>query len=171
MARSPVAVATPLLLLLCLSGRAACDVATLVKCVKPELRPCYCGKTTYDRQELYAVNCTGTGLDPQRSRDVFVNLPDETEASPGYADFLGDGTGVNRERLTAGTPRGRIRRPTGLGPVCPPARGTDFLPAGRRTAFETFEAVQRTLGGFCRRSKPWASRDEPVSPLENRTPG
>lgn len=104
MARSPAVVS---LLLLCLLGRAACD-ETLVKCVKPELRACYCGKTTYDRQELYAVNCTGTGLDPQRSRDVFVNLPDETEVRPGRAvntDFFfflivfrapANGTGVNR---------------------------------------------------------------------------
>lgn len=66
---------TVVVLLLCLPA-AMCK---LVKCDKPELSPCYCGKTTYDRQELYAVNCTGTALSMKKSLDVFMNLPDETE--------------------------------------------------------------------------------------------
>ncbi|KAL5232813.1 hypothetical protein ACI65C_000223 [Semiaphis heraclei] len=52
-----------------------------VRCTKPELSACFCGRTTYDRQELYAVNCTGTGLSLQESIDVFLNLPSETEVS------------------------------------------------------------------------------------------
>lgn len=71
--------ATFAMLLLCLCRPAASD--QLVKCTKPELSSCYCGKTTYDRQLLYAVNCTGTGLDAQKSMDVFMNLPNETEVS------------------------------------------------------------------------------------------
>lgn len=51
------------------------------RCVKSELSACYCGRTTYDRQELYAVNCTGTGLNMQQSIEVFLNLPSETEVS------------------------------------------------------------------------------------------
>lgn len=62
-------------LLMCLPG-AMCE---LVKCTQPELSPCYCGKTVYDRQQLYAVNCTGTGLTLQKSLDVLTNLPDEIE--------------------------------------------------------------------------------------------
>lgn len=79
------------MLLLCLCGPAASD--QLAKCAKPELSSCYCGKTTYDRQELYAVNCTGTGLDAQKSMDVFMNLPNETEVSR---------NGVLREKKTKG---------------------------------------------------------------------
>lgn len=81
MAESTVATAvkavavTVVVLLLCLPA-AMCK---LVKCEKAELSPCYCGKTTYDRQELYAVNCTGTALSMQKSLDVFMNLPNETE--------------------------------------------------------------------------------------------
>lgn len=51
------------------------------RCAKSELSACYCGRTTYDRQELYAVNCTGTGLNMQQSIGVFLNLPSETEVS------------------------------------------------------------------------------------------
>jgi len=51
------------------------------RCAKSELSACYCGRTTYDRQELYAVNCTGTGLNMQQSIEVFLNLPSETEVS------------------------------------------------------------------------------------------
>jgi hypothetical protein len=53
----------------------------LFRCTKPELGSCYCGKTTYDRQELYAVNCTGTELTMKQSLDVLMNLPNETEVS------------------------------------------------------------------------------------------
>lgn len=67
-----------------------------VRCSKPELSACFCGPTTYDRQELYAVNCTGTGLSLQQSIDVFLNLPSETEVSDqlslvegNVADILG----------------------------------------------------------------------------------
>lgn len=62
-------------LVLCLPA-AMCELS---KCTKPELGPCYCGKTVYDRQELYAVNCTGTALSINASLDVLMNLPDETE--------------------------------------------------------------------------------------------
>ncbi|CAI6367843.1 unnamed protein product [Macrosiphum euphorbiae] len=50
-----------------------------VRCAKYQLSACYCGRTTYDRQELYAVNCTGTGLNMHQSMEVFLNLPSETE--------------------------------------------------------------------------------------------
>lgn len=81
---STTAVLVVLALLLCLPA-AMCE---LVKCTKPELSPCYCGKTTYDRQELYAVNCTATALSMQKSLDVLMNLPDETEVRYGlmFAD-------------------------------------------------------------------------------------
>ncbi|VVC30165.1 Leucine-rich repeat,Leucine-rich repeat domain, L domain-like,Leucine-rich repeat, typical subtype [Cinara cedri] len=62
-------------LVLCLPA-AMCEPT---KCTKPELKQCYCGKTTYDRQELYAVNCTGTSLSTTRSLEALTNLPDETE--------------------------------------------------------------------------------------------
>lgn len=52
-----------------------------VRCAKYQLSACYCGRTTYDRQELYAVNCTGTGLNMHQSMEVFLNLPSETEVS------------------------------------------------------------------------------------------
>lgn len=77
----------PLLLLLLLACAPAALCEPLVRCAKPELSPCYCGPTTYDRQLLYAVNCTGTALNTQRSLDVFMNLPNETEVSGWGSDF------------------------------------------------------------------------------------
>ncbi|XP_022167912.1 phospholipase A2 inhibitor [Myzus persicae] len=61
-----------------------------VKCTKSELSACYCGPTTYDRQELYAVNCTGTKLSLQESLDVFSNLPSETEVLIFTGNVLSD---------------------------------------------------------------------------------
>lgn len=69
------------LALLLLSGPPDARAAGPSKCDKPELRPCLCGKTTYDRQELYAVNCTDTGFSLNQSLRVFANLPNETEVS------------------------------------------------------------------------------------------
>lgn len=63
---------------LCLPA-STCGGSIPVRCTKAELSSCYCGRTTYDRQELYAVNCTSTGLSFQKSLDVLMNLPDEIE--------------------------------------------------------------------------------------------
>lgn len=84
-------VVPPLLLLLLLSLCLLLPMMVVcepVRCEKPELSACYCGKTTYDRQELYAVNCTGTALSMQKSLDVFKNLPNETEVRHIYSTIV-----------------------------------------------------------------------------------
>ncbi|XP_050535677.1 phospholipase A2 inhibitor isoform X2 [Daktulosphaira vitifoliae] len=65
-------------------------MSELIRCNKPVLNHCYCGKTTYDRQELYAVNCTNTLLSTKESLDVFKNLPSEIEVLIFTGNFLED---------------------------------------------------------------------------------
>lgn len=74
-----VVTTTTNVVLLLLLLRLPTTTCKLVKCDRAELSACYCGKTTYDRQELYAVNCTGTGLSKENSLDALMNLPNETE--------------------------------------------------------------------------------------------
>lgn len=66
---------------LLLSGPPDARAAGPSRCDRPELRPCLCGKTTYDRQELYAVNCTDTGFSSDQSLRALASLPNETEVS------------------------------------------------------------------------------------------
>ncbi|CAH1713225.1 phospholipase A2 inhibitor beta [Aphis gossypii] len=77
-----------LVALLSPSPAAASSGPLPVRCAKRELSACYCGQTTYDRQELYAVNCTGTGLSMKQSIDVFLNLPSETEVLIFTGNFM-----------------------------------------------------------------------------------
>ncbi|XP_025203663.1 trophoblast glycoprotein [Melanaphis sacchari] len=88
----PAASVAALLIVMLLSASpvAATSGPLLVRCAKTELSACYCGRTMYDRQELYAVNCTGTGLSTQKSLDVLLNLPSETEVLIFTGNFMSE---------------------------------------------------------------------------------